>query len=86
VKRISEAKNTVRMTMIVTKRLAVGIVVLTGSRSVMGRIASMTAGVKQKSTLIQRETFRDEGNNAPHDIVQHSYNTHVGRVVPVQPS
>lgn len=35
-----------------------GIVVLTGSRTVMGRIASATSGLKEKPTLIQREITR----------------------------
>jgi sodium/potassium-transporting ATPase subunit alpha len=53
-----ETRNIALMGTGVTNGNAVGIVVLTGSRSVMGRIASMTAGVKQKSTLIQREINR----------------------------
>jgi sodium/potassium-transporting ATPase subunit alpha len=43
---------------LVTNGNATGVVVLTGARSVMGRIAKMTAGVKQKPTLIQKEINR----------------------------
>ncbi|CAI7585517.1 unnamed protein product [Penicillium glandicola] len=53
-----ETRNIALMGTGVTNGNAIGIVVLTGSRSVMGRIASMTAGVKQKTTLIQREINR----------------------------
>ncbi|CAI7619905.1 unnamed protein product [Penicillium bialowiezense] len=48
-----ETRNIALMGTGVTNGNAVGVVVLTGSRSVMGRIASVTAGVKQKTTLIQ---------------------------------
>ncbi|KAJ5938182.1 hypothetical protein N7454_004524 [Penicillium verhagenii] len=53
-----ETRNVAMMGTLVTNGNATGIVLLTGSRSVMGRIASMTAGVKQKSTLIQKEINR----------------------------
>ncbi|KAG0157642.1 hypothetical protein PDIDSM_4827 [Penicillium digitatum] len=53
-----ETRNIALMGTGVTNGNAIGIVILTGSRSVMGRIASMTAGVKQKTTLIQREINR----------------------------
>ncbi|KAJ5457798.1 hypothetical protein N7475_009186 [Penicillium sp. IBT 31633x] len=53
-----ETRNIALMGTGVTNGNAIGIVVLTGSHSVMGRIASMTAGVKQKATLIQREINR----------------------------
>lgn len=53
-----ETRNIALMGTAVTNGNAIGIVVLTGSRSVMGRIASVTAGVKQKKTLIQREINR----------------------------
>lgn len=53
-----ETRNIAMMGTLVTNGNATGIVVLTGSSSVMGRIAKMTAGVKQKSTLIQKEINR----------------------------
>ena len=53
-----ETRNIALMGTSVTNGNAVGIVVLTGGRSVMGRIASITAGVKKKPTLIQREINR----------------------------
>ncbi|KAK9370459.1 sodium/potassium-transporting ATPase [Lipomyces kononenkoae] len=53
-----EARNIALMGTSVTNGSAVGMVVLTGSRSVMGRIASITAAVKQKPTLIQQEITR----------------------------
>ncbi|CAG8074967.1 unnamed protein product [Penicillium salamii] len=53
-----ETRNIALMGTGVTNGNAIGVVVLTGSRSVMGRIASVTAGVKQKTTLIQREINR----------------------------
>lgn len=37
---------------------AIGVVVLTGARSVMGRVAHITASVKEESTLIQKEIWR----------------------------
>jgi sodium/potassium-transporting ATPase subunit alpha len=53
-----ETRNIALMGTSVTNGNAVGVVVLTGSRSVMGRIANITAGVKQTATLIQREISR----------------------------
>ncbi|KAJ5199818.1 ATPase P-type K/Mg/Cd/Cu/Zn/Na/Ca/Na/H-transporter [Penicillium cf. griseofulvum] len=53
-----ETRNIALMGTGVTNGNAIGVVVLTGSNTVMGRIASMTAGVKQKKTLIQREINR----------------------------
>ncbi|KAL2009405.1 hypothetical protein VTN00DRAFT_5212 [Thermoascus crustaceus] len=53
-----ETRNIAFMGTSVTNGNAVGLVVLTGGRSVMGRLASMTAGVKEKPTLIQREITR----------------------------
>ncbi|KAJ5817555.1 ATPase P-type K/Mg/Cd/Cu/Zn/Na/Ca/Na/H-transporter [Penicillium robsamsonii] len=53
-----ETRNIALMGTGVTNGNAIGVVILTGSNSVMGRIASMTAGVKQKKTLIQREINR----------------------------
>ncbi|KAK2802462.1 hypothetical protein FQN51_004525 [Onygenales sp. PD_10] len=53
-----ETRNIALMGTGVTNGNAVGIVVLTGNRTVMGRIATVTTGVKQKPTLIQREITR----------------------------
>ncbi|OOQ83154.1 putative Na/K ATPase alpha 1 subunit [Penicillium brasilianum] len=53
-----ETRNIALMGTLVTNGNATGVVVLTGARSVMGRIAKMTAGVKQKPTLIQKEITR----------------------------
>ena len=53
-----ETRNIAMMGTLVTNGNATGIVVLTGSQSVMGRIANMTAGVKPKPTLIQKEITR----------------------------
>ncbi|KAJ5902259.1 hypothetical protein N7495_002787 [Penicillium taxi] len=53
-----ETRNIAMMGTGVTNGNAVGIVVLTGANSVMGRIAHMTAGVKPKPTIIQREITR----------------------------
>jgi sodium/potassium-transporting ATPase subunit alpha len=53
-----ESRNIVLMGAIVVNGGGVGVVVLTGARSVMGRIAAATAGVKEKPTLIQREISR----------------------------
>lgn len=53
-----ETRNIALMGTLVTNGNATGVVLLTGSRSVMGRIAKMTAGVKQKPTLIQKEITR----------------------------
>ncbi|PWY70824.1 calcium ATPase [Aspergillus sclerotioniger CBS 115572] len=53
-----ETRNIAFMGTSVTNGNAIGVVVLTGSRSVMGRLASITAGVKEKPTLIQKEITR----------------------------
>lgn len=53
-----ETRNIALMGTLVTNGNATGVVVMTGARSVMGRIAKMTAGVKQKPTLIQKEINR----------------------------
>ncbi|KAL2020915.1 hypothetical protein VTK56DRAFT_7802 [Thermocarpiscus australiensis] len=53
-----ESRNITLMGCIVCNGSGVGVVVLTGARSVMGRIAAATAGVKEKPTLIQREITR----------------------------
>ncbi|KAF3398055.1 Sodium/potassium-transporting ATPase subunit alpha-1 [Penicillium rolfsii] len=53
-----ETRNIALMGTLVTNGNATGVVVMTGARSVMGRIAKMTAGVKQKTTLIQKEITR----------------------------
>ncbi|KAK9371420.1 hypothetical protein V1509DRAFT_29500 [Lipomyces kononenkoae] len=53
-----ETRNIALMGTSVTNGNACGMVVLTGGRSVMGRIASITASVKQKPTLIQKEINR----------------------------
>lgn len=53
-----ETRNIALMGTLVTNGNATGVVVMTGSGSVMGRIAKMTAGVKQKPTLIQKEITR----------------------------
>jgi sodium/potassium-transporting ATPase subunit alpha len=53
-----ESRNIALMGCIVCNGSGVGVVILTGARSVMGRIAAATAGVKEKPTLIQREITR----------------------------
>ena len=53
-----ESRNIALMGCIVCNGSGMGVVVLTGARSVMGRIAAATAGVKEKPTLIQREITR----------------------------
>jgi sodium/potassium-transporting ATPase subunit alpha len=53
-----ETRNIAMMGTSVTNGNAIGVVVLTGGRSVMGRIATITAGVKEKPTLIQKEISR----------------------------
>ncbi|KAL1882414.1 hypothetical protein Plec18167_002830 [Paecilomyces lecythidis] len=60
-KNFLETRNIALMGTSVTNGNAVGVVVLTGSRSVMGRIASLTADVKEKPTLIQKEINRFVG-------------------------
>lgn len=53
-----ETRNIAFMGTSVANGNAVGVVVLTGARSVMGRIASATSNVKSKPTLIQQEISR----------------------------
>jgi sodium/potassium-transporting ATPase subunit alpha len=53
-----ETRNIALMGTNVTNGNGVGIVILTGGRSVMGRIAKVSTGVKDKPTLIQREIAR----------------------------
>ncbi|KAI9848019.1 MAG: hypothetical protein M1838_000665 [Thelocarpon superellum] len=53
-----ETRNIAAMGTNVTNGNGVGIVVLTGGRSIMGRISKMTTGVKDKPTLIQKEISR----------------------------
>jgi len=53
-----ESRNIALMGCLVCNGSGVGVVILTGARSVMGRIAAATAGVKEKPTLIQREISR----------------------------
>jgi sodium/potassium-transporting ATPase subunit alpha len=53
-----ESRNISFMGTMVVNGSAVGIVVLTGKNSVMGRIAQATSGVEDEPTLIQREISR----------------------------
>lgn len=53
-----ESRNISFMGTMVVNGSAVGIVVLIGENSVMGRIAQATSGVKEEPTLIQREISR----------------------------
>src|SRR6266566_8332708 len=53
-----ESHNIALMGTIVVNGSGVGVIVLTGGRSVMGRIAQATTNVKERSTLIQREIWR----------------------------
>lgn len=53
-----EASNIALMGTHVTNGHAKGVVVLTGNRSVIGRISKLTANEKQESTLIQKEITR----------------------------
>ncbi|KAF7552214.1 hypothetical protein G7Z17_g4463 [Cylindrodendrum hubeiense] len=53
-----ESRNIAMMGTTVMNGNGVGVVVLTGARSVMGRIASSTASVKDSAALIQREITR----------------------------
>jgi sodium/potassium-transporting ATPase subunit alpha len=53
-----ETRNIALMGTNVTNGNGVGVVVLTGGRTVMGRIAKDTYGVKDKPTLIQQEISR----------------------------
>lgn len=53
-----ETRNIALMGTNVANGNGTGIVVLTGSKTVMGRIAAATSGVKDKPTLIQKEITR----------------------------
>ncbi|KAI5467951.1 hypothetical protein BGZ63DRAFT_399485 [Mariannaea sp. PMI_226] len=53
-----ESRNIAFMGTTVLNGNGVGVVILTGSRTVMGRIASSTVSVKDSPTLIQREITR----------------------------
>jgi sodium/potassium-transporting ATPase subunit alpha len=53
-----ESRNIALMDTMVTNGNGVGVVVLTGPRSVMGRIAKAASGVSSESTLIQKEITR----------------------------
>lgn len=53
-----ESRNIALMGTMVTNGSATGLIVLTGSNTVMGRIAKATNAVKDVPTLIQREIYR----------------------------
>lgn len=53
-----ETRNIAAMGTSVTNGQAIGVVVLVGGSTIMGRIAKATSGVKQKPTLIQAEISR----------------------------
>ncbi len=53
-----ETRNIVLMGTMVTNGSIIGVVVLTGGKGVLGRIAQATSSVKDVSTLIQREINR----------------------------
>lgn len=53
-----ESRNIALMGTTVVNGNAVGVVILTGTQSVMGRVAKATAGIKEKPTLIQKEIWR----------------------------
>ncbi|KAF5000455.1 hypothetical protein FGRMN_1786 [Fusarium graminum] len=53
-----ESRNIAFMGTTVMNGNGIGVVVLTGGRTVMGRIATATSGVKDSSSLIQREITR----------------------------
>ena len=53
-----ESRNIALMGTSVVNGSGVGVVILTGARSVMGRIADATASVKEVPTLIQKEIWR----------------------------
>ncbi|KAM4057168.1 E1-E2 ATPase domain-containing protein [Hirsutella rhossiliensis] len=53
-----ESRNIALMGTLVVNGSGVGMVVLTGPRSVMGRIAKATASAEERPTLIQREIWR----------------------------
>ncbi|KAG6892144.1 hypothetical protein C0995_005193, partial [Termitomyces sp. Mi166 len=53
-----EAANIALMGTYVTNGHAKGVVVLTGGRTVMGRVSELTDKIKMKRTLIQQEIWR----------------------------
>ncbi|POR34934.1 Sodium/potassium-transporting ATPase subunit alpha-2 [Tolypocladium paradoxum] len=53
-----ESRNIALMGTLVVNGSGVGMVVLTGARSVMGRIAKATASAEERPTLIQKEIWR----------------------------
>ncbi|KAB5526436.1 cation-transporting ATPase pma1 [Coniochaeta sp. 2T2.1] len=53
-----ESRNIALMGTMVVNGNGVGVVILTGSRSVMGRVAQATAGAAERPTLIQQEIWR----------------------------
>jgi sodium/potassium-transporting ATPase subunit alpha len=53
-----ESRNIALMGTLVVNGSGVGVVVLTGPRSVMGRIAKATASAEERATLIQKEITR----------------------------
>ena len=53
-----ESRNIALMGTLVVNGSGVGVVVLTGQRSVMGRIAKATAATEERATLIQKEIWR----------------------------
>jgi sodium/potassium-transporting ATPase subunit alpha len=57
-KNFLETRNIALMGTMVTNGSATGVVVLTGSNSVMGRIAKATSSITDETTLIQREINR----------------------------
>ncbi|CAK7226333.1 hypothetical protein SBRCBS47491_006194 [Sporothrix bragantina] len=55
---ILESRNIALMGTMVVNGSGVGVVILTGSRSVMGRIATATANSKERVPLVQQEIWR----------------------------
>ncbi|KHN96001.1 cation-transporting ATPase pma1 [Metarhizium album ARSEF 1941] len=53
-----ESRNIALMGTLVVNGSGVGVVILTGPRSVMGRIAKATASTEERATLIQKEIWR----------------------------
>lgn len=53
-----ESRNIALMGTLVVNGGGIGVVVLTGPRSVMGRIAKATASTQERATLIQKEIWR----------------------------
>lgn len=53
-----ESRNIALMGTLVVNGSGVGVVILTGPRSVMGRIAKATAATEERATLIQKEIWR----------------------------